>query len=176
MSDSSEAPAAAAVTNVDEAKELTRLVGEHWGATFKVLTPQMRARGGGLGVNHMRVPPGRVTCPRHTHLREDEVFFVLSGRGRLRYGDDYRELRAGDCVSCPAGSGVPHQIANPYDEELVYLAIGTHDPHEVCTYPDSGKVMVRGIDQVGRLQTTEYFAGEPDRPALLDYEPSSEGG
>jgi uncharacterized cupin superfamily protein len=39
----------------------------------------MRPRGGRLGVNHSRLPPGRSMCPFHYHQREDEVFFVLSG-------------------------------------------------------------------------------------------------
>jgi uncharacterized cupin superfamily protein len=101
-------------------------------------------------------------------LREDEVFFVLSGRGVLRYGDELRELRAGDCISCPAGTGVAHQIANPFDEDLVYLVMGPHDPHEVCVYPDSGKVMVRGLRRVGYLESAEYLAGEPEMPKIFD--------
>ncbi len=78
----------------------------------------MRPGGGSLGVNLMRVPPGRAACPFHTHQREDEVFSVLSGRGLLRYGEEVRELREGDCVSCPAGTGVAHQIANTSDGQL----------------------------------------------------------
>jgi uncharacterized cupin superfamily protein len=107
-------------------------------------------------------------CPFHYHQREDEVFFVLSGRGVLRYGDDVRELRAGDCVSCPAGTRVAHQIGNPFEEDLVYLAIGPHDPDEVCVYPDSGKVLVRSLRQAGFLENAEYFAGEPERPRLFE--------
>lgn len=124
------------VVNVEDISATKRHMGEHWGAEFKTLTPSMRPRGGNLGINHMRVGPGRTTSPFHSHQREDEAFFVLSGRGVLRYGDRVVELRAGDCVSCPAGTDNAHQIANPYpDEDLVYLAIGAHDPNEVCVYP-----------------------------------------
>lgn len=156
------------VVNVDDVEPIERLSGEHWGGRFRPLTPSMRPGGGALGLNHNTLPPGRAMVPFHTHAREDEVFFVLSGRGVLRYGDARHELRAGDCVSCPAGSGVAHQIANPYDEDLVYLAIGAYDPHEVCTYPDSGKVMVRSLKTVGHLEATEYMHGEPDRPPALE--------
>jgi uncharacterized cupin superfamily protein len=155
------------VVHVDELEEISRVMGE-WGGHYKVLTPSMRPRGGSLGVNLMRVPPGHAAVPFHTHEREDEVFYVLAGRGVLRYGDELHEIRAGHCVSCPAGTGVAHQIGNPFDEELVYLAIGPYDPHEVCRYPDSGKVMVRAIDQVGRLTETPYLDGEPERPRILD--------
>lgn len=163
MSDDASNP----VINVDEAPEIEGAEGEHWGASYKILTPSMRPRGGSLGVNYLRVPPGRAVCPFHAHQREDEVFFVISGRGTLRYGDELRPLRAGDCVSCPAGTGIAHQLVNDSGEELVYLAIGLYDPHEVCTYPDSDKVMVRSLQTVGRLAETEYLDGEGERPRVL---------
>jgi len=99
---------------------------------------------------------------------DDEVFYVLRGRGVLRYGDSLTEIGPGDCVTCPAGAKVAHQIANPFDEDLEYLAIGGDDPNEVCGYPDSGKVMVRALKTVGRLERRDYMDGEPDRPKVFD--------
>lgn len=156
------------IVNLDQVDETARHKGDHWGASFKALTPSMRPRGGNLGVNHMRLPPGRTAVPFHHHRREDEVFFILEGRGVLRYGEELRPLRAGDCVSCPAKTGVAHQIANPFEEDLVYLAIGSFDPDEVCGYPDNGKIMVRGLKLIGKLEAQEYMAGEPERPKIFD--------
>lgn len=138
-----------------------------WGASWKVLTPQMRAAGGSLGVVQQTLGPKMVGCPFHWHSKEDEVFFVLSGRGLLRYGNSIREIGAGDCISCPAGTQTAHQIANPFEEDLVYLAIGTHDPHEVCGYPDSNKTMVRSLKKVGVLEPREYLADEPAHPLVF---------
>jgi uncharacterized cupin superfamily protein len=157
-----------AVVNADELPETERHFGAHYGAAFKCLTPSMVPRGGKLGVNRMRLEKGRTACPFHYHLREDEVFFVLSGRGVLRYGDTLRDVRAGDCISCPAGTQVGHQLANPYDEDLVYLAIGPFDPHEVCVYPDSAKVLVRGVQMRGTVASKEYFDDEPDPPRIFE--------
>lgn len=152
-----------------DAPELERLAGPHWGAYFKVLTPGMRPAGGRLGVNMMRLPPQHAGVPFHSHQREDEVFYIVAGRGVFRYGDEpLREVAAGDCISCPAGSGKAHQLANPFAEDLVYLAIGNHDPDEVCQYPDTGKVMVRSLGTVGRLQATEYMDGEGEKPRILE--------
>ena len=156
------------VVNLDDIPEMERTFGEHYGAHVKPLTPSMVPRGGSLGVNHMRVPRGRSVCPFHAHLREDEVFFVLSGRGVLRYGEDVRPIRAGDCIACPAGTKIAHQIYNPHDEDLVYLAIGTFDPHEVALYPDSNKVLVRGVGLRGVLEEKEYFDDEPDPPRIIE--------
>lgn len=155
------------VCNVADAPERSHGSGA-WGATYKVLTPSMRPRGGSLGVNHMRVAPGHAAVPFHYHLREDEAFYVLSGRGVLRYGEELIDIKPGDCIACPAGTRTAHQIANPYDEDLEYLAVGPYDPHEVCGYPDSGKIMVRSEKKVGYLNATEYMDGEPDRPKILD--------
>lgn len=139
-----------------------------WGAAWKVLTPHMREAGGSLGMVQNTLRPGMVGCPFHWHAREDEIFFVVSGKGVLRYGESVREINQGDCISCPAGTKVAHQIANPFNEDLVYLAIGNYDPHEVCGYPDNGKLMVRAIGQVGDFDKRDYMAGEPNPPKIFD--------
>lgn len=135
--------------------------------SYRVLTPFMEARGGRLGVNVTRVPPGHVACPFHHHAREDEAFFILEGTGVLRYGEDLYPLRPGDCVSCPANTQIAHQIANTGQVDLVYLAMGNNDPFEVCVYPDSGKVLVRALKTVGHLQRAPYMDAEPLPPRLL---------
>jgi uncharacterized cupin superfamily protein len=134
---------------------------------YKPLTPALTPRIGHLGVSLTRVPPGRAVCPFHAHQLEDEVFLIQSGRGLFRYGDSVQEVGPGDCISCPAGTGVAHQIANPFDEDLVYFAIGMNDPNEVCTYPDNGKVMVRSLKTHGYLKAADYFEGEPDPPVIF---------
>jgi uncharacterized cupin superfamily protein len=62
---------------------------------------------------------------------------------------------------------VAHQLANPFDEDLVYLCIGLNDPNEVAVYPDSGKIMVRSLDKVGVLGEQPYMEGEPNLPKIF---------
>jgi uncharacterized cupin superfamily protein len=168
----SEPESAPAVVNARDLEEIVHLSGEHWGGSYKDLTPAMRTGPNGdmgrLGVNETHVPPGRVLCPFHYHQREDEVFYVLSGRGVLRRGEQLIDIGPGDCISCPAGDGVPHQIANPYDVELVYLAIGHNDSDEVCVYPDSDKILIRSLKKIGVFEKTDYMHGEQERPQILD--------
>ena len=47
--------------------------------------------------------------PLHVHDREEEAFYVLSGRGVFVMGDDRRELGPGDFVVVPRGA--PHALA-----------------------------------------------------------------
>jgi len=139
------------VVNSAAAPEHSHLEGFHMGSHYRVLTPAIDAAGGKLGVNLTRVPPGRTTCPFHFHQLEDEVFYVLSGKGVLRYGEALRDIGPGDCIACPAGVQTAHQIANPYEDDLVYLAIGPNEPQEVCVYPDDDLVYLRGLKRRGRL-------------------------
>ena len=159
------------VLNADDAEETAYEGNAHFHSHVKRLTP----RGAALGVRLNRVAPGKTACPFHTHQLEHEAFFVLSGRGVLRYGGELRELRPGDCVYCPAGTGAAHQLANPFEAELVYLCIGNDDPNEVCTYPDSGKIMVRSLKRVGVLDDRAYLAGEPESPAIFELFAKSTG-
>ena len=167
------------VVNVDDVDEIADLRGKHWGGYYRPLTPaldQYRSRDRGpLGVSYNRVPPGRSFCPFHSHQIEDEVFYVLSGRGVFRYGDTVREVGPGDCMACPAGTGIAHQLANPFDEDFVYLGIGANTAHEVCVYPDTGKINVCSIKHVGYLKKVDYYDGEPDKPRILALVPKRKG-
>jgi uncharacterized cupin superfamily protein len=156
------------VLNIDEAEEHDSRDGEYWGGSYKILAPFMETNGGKLAMNISRLPPGRVGCPFHYHMLDDELFYILSGTGVLRFGQDIIPIRPGDTISCPAGSGVAHQIANTGHEDLVYLGIGANSRNEVCGFPDSGKVMVRSLKLVGVLNKTNYMAGEPEQPLIFD--------
>ncbi|WP_161628327.1 cupin domain-containing protein [Acetobacter nitrogenifigens] len=103
----------------------------------------------------MRVPPGHSACPAHTHLQADEIFVVLEGKGLFRYGDHVYEIHPGDCISCPADTGIAHQIANP------------PPPADVCTYPDSGSISVGGVKRFGLLREAGYYEGQPQPTPLL---------
>jgi mannose-6-phosphate isomerase-like protein (cupin superfamily) len=64
------------------------------------------------------VPAGRATVA-HFHRRAEELYFFTSGRGRLRVGEDEREVAAGDCAVIPPGT--VHKLWNTGQEPLVLL-------------------------------------------------------
>ena len=100
-----------------------------------------------LGYSFDIVPPGKRSCPFHSHRAEEEMFFSVRGTGTLRYGNETRPIRAGDVICCPTGdAATAHQIVNDSDQELAYLSVSTMHPAEVCEYPDSKKIGAFGGD------------------------------
>jgi uncharacterized cupin superfamily protein len=101
-----------------------------------------------LGYSYDVVPPGKRSCPFHSHRAEEEMFFVVRGSGTLRYGSESRKIRAGDFICCPTGGPqTAHQIVNDSNEELAYISVSTMMPAEVCEYPDSGKIGAFGAGE-----------------------------
>lgn len=94
-----------------------------------------------LGYSYDVVPPGKRSCPFHSHRGEEEMFFILRGNGTLRFGDESRKIRAGDVICCPTGGPeTAHQIINDSSADLAYLSVSTMMPAEICEYPDSKKI------------------------------------
>lgn len=127
------------VINLDELKL------EHFekGGTFESNSARIGALIGAkqMGYSYDVVPPGKRSCPFHSHYGEEEMFFVLRGTGTLRYGEESRSIRAGDVICCPTGGAeTAHQIVNDSDAELAYLSVSTVMAAEVCEYPDSKKI------------------------------------
>jgi uncharacterized cupin superfamily protein len=101
-----------------------------------------------LGYSYDVVPPGKRSCPFHSHRAEEEMFFVVRGTGTLRYGNETRRIRAGDFICCPTGGPeTAHQFVNDSDAELAYISVSTMMPAEVCEYPDSGKIGAFGAGE-----------------------------
>ena len=117
-----------------------------------------------LGYSYDIVPPGKRSCPFHSHGAEEEMFFIVRGEGTLRYGEETRKVRAGDVICCPTGGPeTAHQIVNDSDSELAYLSISTMMPAEVCEYPDSRKIGAygKGVRHMGRKSdNVDYWIDE----------------
>ncbi len=70
--------------------------------------------------------------PLHVHHRQEETIHVLSGRFKVRIGDDVFELQEGGFAYLP--SGVPHAFLNLTDQPgeiiVVYTPGGGHKFYE----------------------------------------------
>lgn len=95
-----------------------------------------------VGVSRVRVPPGKESFVYHSHYREEEWIYVLSGRGVAEVDGEEIEVTVGDFLGFPAPQ-VPHHLRNPFDEDLVYLVGGEVLDVDVADFPRLGKRMVR---------------------------------
>lgn len=114
------------------------------------------------GVSLARIPPGKESFVYHSHAREEEWLYILSGRGTAEIdGADY-EVGPGDFMGFPAPS-VAHHLRNTGGEELVYLMGGESLDAEVATFPKLGRKMVRVGDSVEIYDSADArdFGPEP---------------
>jgi uncharacterized cupin superfamily protein len=89
----------------------------------------------GVGLNRVRVAPGKLPTPPHSHGASEEVYFVLTGSGLAWQDGEVHEVRPGDCVIQRANE-LEHTFVAGADG-LEYLAYGTRHPTEVAWLPRS---------------------------------------
>lgn len=131
------------------------------------------ARGRKLGCSLMELPPGKHAFPHHYHLANEEAYFILSGTGRLRLGEETLAVKAGDYVALVSGPEGAHQLVNDGAGPLRYLAFSTMVEPEITVYVDSKKVFLMagsapGGDKAGRTLSAilplsaevDYWSGE----------------
>jgi uncharacterized cupin superfamily protein len=118
----------------------------------------------GMGCALHVVPPGKRAFPFHSHHVSDEMFFILSGEGEYRFGEQTFAIKAGDVLAAPAGK-TAHQIVNTGAQELRYLGFSTIGSVDVLEYPDSKKFAVGAGVNNGDLKTATFmYLGRADAP------------
>ena len=90
-----------------------------------------------VGLHRIQLAPGEIPTPVHVH------------------GD----VRAGHVVARPAGSGRAHAF-RAGEDGLTLLAYGSKEPNDICYYPRSRKVYLRGVGPIARLEHLDYWDGE----------------
>lgn len=110
-----------------------------------------------------KLRPGKSGCAFHSHSAQWECYYILSGTGVMRHGDQRRAVRAGDLLLHPPGSA--HQLINTGDTELRYYLVADNPLTEFCHYPDSNKWAHKPGGAVFRRQEVDYDLGEDDTPA-----------
>jgi uncharacterized cupin superfamily protein len=95
-----------------------------------------------LGSTLYELPPGMEEHRIHMHFGAEELFFVLSGRPRLRMLHAEETLAPGDVVFCPEGRAGLHTFSNPTDEPVELLAVSAGSFPDVVAYPEHGYAWV----------------------------------
>ena len=75
-------------------------------------------------------------CETDIHPDASEIYYVVSGQGVLRLGDEKYEVRKGMTVYIPMG--VEHQTMNTGDEDLCYYWAFAPPPSEPSKAEEQG--------------------------------------
>jgi len=73
------------------------------------------------GVARLTVPSGETNL-MHNHVKEEQIYLVMSGSGEIQVGEERTPGSPGDVVYLPAN--VPHGFFNTGDKPAVILNIG----------------------------------------------------
>ena len=114
------------------------------------------------GPQPRRARHGQAGAPAHCHSAEEELFVVLEGEGVLelwrRGGGSPRSTR---CEPATSSRDRPAQASRmrcaPARAGITYLAYGTRDPNDMCFYPQSGRVSLRGLGIALRSPEIEHL-------------------
>jgi uncharacterized cupin superfamily protein len=106
-----------------------------------------------------RIPAGKSSCPYHSHSAQWEFYQVISGTGIVRDKEGRTPIEPGDAFIFEPG--MPHQLLNDSEGDLILYIIADNPIGESCHYPDSGKWLVRSPDRaLIRSAPLEYLDGE----------------
>ena len=103
-----------------------------------------------MGFFEMRVPPGSIVPPPHSHTANEELVYVLEGTLRYTVGSETRDLQAGDFMATPCGA--VHAFSNPHAVQARALVINS---------PDIGPQYFREVAAIVNA------GGAPDRAKLM---------
>lgn len=92
----------------------------------------------------IEVPPGRYAFAFHYHDQSEEIFYVLSGKGKLRCAYGEKDVKAGDMLCFPTGEKGAHVLANASDSEpLTFIDFDVRaSKSDIVTFPDIGKMII----------------------------------
>jgi mannose-6-phosphate isomerase-like protein (cupin superfamily) len=69
---------------------------------------------------HVTAPPGG-NVGLHVHSRTEEIYFIISGRGRMRVGDETRDVGPGDLILTPLHTAHSFQVVG--DEPATFIVM-----------------------------------------------------
>ena len=111
-----------------------------------------------VGMRRLELPAGGWSTPAHEHGREEEIFYVLSGRGLSWQAGEVCEVGPGDCIVYLAGGGAHtlHAV-----EPMDVLLFGERHDDESVGFPRlgmsyAGRRMVESIPCLTDGHATQF--------------------
>jgi len=85
---------------------------------FRLATDALELEGSGL--SYQRLPSGYRFPYGHTHMRQEEVYLVVGGGGRMKLDEEIVELKTWDAVRVPPGTWRGYE-AGPDGLEIIVI-------------------------------------------------------
>ncbi len=156
------------ITTFEDARRLEYALG-HLTSRWTLLGESAGSRT--VGVRRIEIPAGHWSTPAHEHGRQEEIFFVLAGRGVSWQAGRTAPIAAGDCiVYLPRrGAHTLHAV-----EPIDVLAFGPRVADEATRFPRLGYSLVgnravpstAGVIERAPFQfRLESELGPPEHPA-----------
>jgi uncharacterized cupin superfamily protein len=123
----------------------------------------------GVGVNRVRIAPGKLSTPPHSHGASEELVFVLAGSGLSWQDEQVYDVRPGDCIVHLADH--EEHTLRAGDDGLDVLIYGTRHPTELGWLPRSGAIRLGWPWVQGR--TDDPWDVEAESPALEFGDPAA---
>ncbi|MBV9797345.1 MAG: cupin domain-containing protein [Solirubrobacterales bacterium] len=164
------------LTHFDEARSRERSIG-HLKGRWTLLGES--AGSVVVGARRIEFAAGGWSTPAHEHGREEEIFYVLDGRGLSWQAGRTAAVRAGDCIVYRPGQGAHSLHAL---EPLDILAFGQREYDECVGFPRLGISLVgnRAVESVsGAVDgapvqfVREAELGPPELPPDVGPRPST---
>jgi mannose-6-phosphate isomerase-like protein (cupin superfamily) len=103
------------------------------GSTVRELAGPAPGNASNQSLAEATVPAGGETA-EHYHRASEEIYAFVSGRGRMRLGDEESDVTAGDFVVIPPGTR--HKLWSGADEPLIVLCASSppysHEDTVLC--------------------------------------------
>ncbi len=99
-----------------------------------------------FGVVLTRIVPGGQSSFRHAHSHQDEFVYVLEGSPILEANGGEQQMKPGECVGFPAGTGDAHRFLNRTEKDVLLLVVGDRTAGDTASYPDVDLHGVMGPD------------------------------
>ena len=159
------APRPPNIVNIDEVELEKR-------KTFVTAPLATHERSDQAGLHWERLDAGTHGSVPHCHSEDEEIFVILEGDGTLELwpapvplsqGVEREDIpiRAGHVIARPPMTRIAHAFqAGP--NGMTMLVYGTRRPNDACWYPRSNKIFWRGLGVIGRIESLDYWDGEPE--------------
>jgi len=95
-------------------------------------------------------------CQTVSYERQEELYFVLEGKGALRYGDQSYPVRTNDFTYLPPG--IEHSLENNSEQALRVVVMGFKIPASISISTASPQLKIVNMDQLNE----ETVEGHPN--------------